>query len=318
MRSARTIAWAAVLVSTTFVVAAGCSSPEPVKVPDFNDTSGEAKTAIAYPAGPYGLGVGSVLPNFEFLGYQNPVAAQNQTTIRLSDFYNPHAHDAKYSPAPGEQDDRLFPAESGFAMAGQAKPTVLLIDIASVWCVPCNNEAKSILPQKHALYKNCGGEFLLNLHDGKTPGTTATWLNLNSWTKTYKVDYPAIIDPGFKMDTIFGVDAFPNNVIVDTTTMKIVAVFAGEVIPKTCGDASGCNTDADCQVCQGICADQSAYCKTDADCPGSSCPPSNFYCGDATKCTTDTDCAAKACTTFSFWSTFESHLDKSRAGCTVK
>lgn len=318
MRSERIIAWAT-LGAAAIVAAAGCSSPAPVPVPGFTDGTGEAKNAASYPAGPYGLGVGSVIANFDFLGYPNAMASMaQQATIKLADFYNPHAFDKTYQPASPELDDRLFPADSGFAMAGKAKPTVLLIDIASVWCVPCNNEAKGILPQKHALYANCGGEFLLDLHDSNTPGKTATFANLNNWTKSYKVNYPAVIDPAYKLDALFGVDAYPNNFIIDLTTMKVVEVFAGEVIAKACGDASGCNTDADCTICQGVCNDGSAYCQTDADCGASVGCGTQHACGDGTNCSTDADCSTKTCTAFSFWRTYEAHLDKSRAGCTVK
>ncbi len=311
------IAWVT-LGAAAIVIAAGCSSPAPTPVPGFVDNTGQAAAAIAYPAGPYGVGVGSVIDNFDFLGFPDAtVNASTRTPIKLSDFYNPHAFDKTYMPASPAEDDRLFPASSGYAMAGKAKPTVLLIDIACVWCVPCNEEAKTILPAQHALYSECGGEFLLDLHDSNTPGTTATFSNLTNWTKSYKVNYPAVIDPEFRLDALFSVSAFPNNVIVDTTTMKIVAKFAGEVPPTACGDAGACTTDADCQTCQGICNDDSAYCSTDADCPASvGC--GSFSCGDGTACSTSADCASKTCSQFSFWATYESHLDKTRTGCTLK
>jgi hypothetical protein len=287
-------------------------------VPQFADTSGQAPTVTAYPAAPYGVSVGSVVPNFEFLGYPNAsVDAVDRVPIHLSDFYNPHAFDTTYVPASPAEDDRLFSASSGYAMAGKAKPTVLLIDIASVWCVPCNEEAKSLLPGLHAKYQPCGGEFFLDLHDSDTPGTTATFSNLTSWTKTYKVNFPAIIDPAYKLDALFQVDAYPNNVIIDTTTMKVVEAFAGEAIPTACADVSACNVDADCQVCQGICSDQSSYCATSADCT-SPATCGGFSCGDGTACSASTDCTGKTCTTFSFWRTYEKYLDKSRTGCTVK
>jgi hypothetical protein len=316
MRSERIMAWATV-VAATMAMAAGCSSPAPEPTPSFVDTAGQAPTVTAYPAGPYGIGAGSVVPNFEFLGYPNAAAdAANRVPIHLSDFYNPHAFDKSYAPASSEEDDRLFPASSGFAQAGKAKPTVLLIDIASVWCVPCNEEAKSVLPGQHAKYLPCGGEFLLNLHDSNTPGTTATFSNLTSWTKSYHVNYPAVIDPAYKLDALFQVDAYPNNVIIDTTTMKVVEAFAGEVIPSACADVSPCSTDADCQACQGVCSDQSAYCSTSADCGSATC--GSLSCGDGAACSSASDCAAKTCSTFVFWRTYEKYLDKSRSGCSLQ
>jgi hypothetical protein len=316
MRSERILAWATV-VAAAMAMAAGCSSPAPAPTPSFVDTTGQAPSAAAYPSGPYGIGVGSVVPDFEFLGYPNAsVDATDRVAIHLSDFSNPHAFDKTYVPGP-DGDDRLFPATSGYAQAGKAKPTVLLVDIASVWCVPCNEEAKTVLPAQHAKYVPCGGEFLLDLHDSNTPGITATFTNLTGWTKSYQVNFPAVIDPAYKLDALFQVDAYPNNVIIDTTTMKVVEAFAGEAIPTACADISPCNTDADCQVCQGGCTDNSGIaCQTSADCAsGVSC--SALSCGDATACSTASDCASKTCTTFAFWRTYEKYLDKSRTGCTV-
>jgi hypothetical protein len=320
MRSERILALVTV-VAGAMAMAAGCSSPAPAPTPTpgFVDTSGQAPVVAAYPAGPYGIGPGSVVADFEFLGYPNATAdSATRVPIHLSDFYNPHGLDKTYAPAAGAEDDRYFPMSSGYAQAGKLKPTVLLIDIASVWCVPCNEEAKSLLPGLHAKYVPCGGEFLLDLHDSNTPGTTATFNNLTSWTKNYKVDYPAVIDPAYKLDALFQVDAYPNNVIIDTTTMKVVEAFAGEAIPLACSDYSPCNTDADCQTCQGVCSDQTAYCSTANPCAsGASCAGPNS-CGDGAACAADTDCAAKKCTTFSFWRTYEALLDKSRTGCMVQ
>jgi hypothetical protein len=258
--------------------------------------------ALAYPAAPYGLGIGSVIPNFDFQGYETPCPAGATSTctpsqqvgvIHLSDFYNPHGLDKSYQPASPAEDDRLFPAGSGYANAGKPKPTVLLVDVASVWCGPCNQEAATLLPMKHDLYAACGGEFLLNLHDSATPGTTATPLNLKQWTGKYRVNFPSVIDPEYKLDPLFQADAFPNNFVIDTTTMQIVFVIAGEVVP-------------------GICNDNQTICGT---------PTDLALCGDTSKmlnCNGLAACPSGPCTQFQFWSDFESKLDKSRAGCTVK
>jgi len=285
---------ACVAFGAVALTVSGCSKEAaPTPPPAFMDNTGEAKNTLTYPAGPYGIGIGSTIANYDFVGYANAKATtSSMQAISLSDFYNPHGKDPTYKPASPAEDDRLFPAGSGYA--AQAKPTVLLIDIASVWCGPCNQEAGTILPMKHLQYAACGGEFLLDLHDSNTPGTTATPNNLYNWTKSYRVDYPAAIDPSYKLDQVFAADAFPNNVTLDTTTMKIVDVVAGESIT-------------------GICSDQSALCGTDADLA---------LCNDTSKglnCNGLSACAAPAtCQQDKFWTTFESLLDKTRPGCTVK
>jgi hypothetical protein len=202
--------------------------PPPPVAPEFPAGSGQAALPnAAYPAGPYGIGKGSVVENFQFIGYAN--AQVNNTTmqaIQLADFYNPHGKDPGYVPESPDKDDRLFPAGSPYG-EGTKKPTVLAIDVASVWCGPCNNEAKYELPPRHLKYKPCGGEFFLQLADGPTVGTAATPTNLLNWTKKYLVDFPATIDPSYKLGALFKADAFPANFIIDTTNMKIVEVVSG-------------------------------------------------------------------------------------------
>jgi len=281
---------ACVTLGTLVALATGCSQAPP---PAFTDTTGEAKAAVVeYPAGPYGIGVGSVVANYDFIGYGDATATTaTMQALSLADFYNPHAHDSSYQPAAGEQDDRLFPADSGFASAGKPKPTVLLVDIASVWCGPCNDEAGTILPMKHDLYAACGGEFLLDLHDSLTPGTPATPSNLKQWTIKYKVGYPAAIDPSDQLDKLFAAQAFPQNMIVDTTTMKVVAVVAGEAVT-------------------GVCSDNATVCGTPADLA---------LCADATKysCGLPTACPSGPCQQYQFWTQYEALLDKTRTGCTL-
>lgn len=280
MRSERILA--GVTAAAMALVIGGCSQ-EAAPVPGFVDSTGEAKAAeAAYPAGPYGVGIGSVVPNFSFVGYQNAAAGTSagMDLIQLADFYNPHAHDATYEPAAGEEDDRLFPATSHYLLAGKAKPTVLLLDVASVWCEPCNEEAHIMLPPLHALYSPCGGEFMLDLHDSNTVGSSATINNLKNWTKEYKVNYPAVIDPEYRLDELFEQSAFPNNTIVDTTTMKVVQIIAGAEFRLYCDmDGSDCSTST----------------------AGTACPASSG-----------------TCTASTFWSKYESLLDTTRSGCTLK
>jgi hypothetical protein len=208
----------------------GCNSeaPPPTYAPDFPADQGQpAKGSEAYPAGPYGIGKGSIIANYQFVGFINFQAENgSMQAISLADLYNPHADDESYTPTDPSQDDRLFPAGSLYG-EGAKKPKAVVIDVASVWCGPCNQEAKSVLPGLHAKYKPCGGEFLLQLADGPNPGTAATPKNLYTWTTKYNVDYPATIDPTYKLGALFDANAFPANMIIDTRTMTIVEVIAG-------------------------------------------------------------------------------------------
>ncbi len=170
---------------------------------------------------------GSVIPDFSFQGFVD-AQAQGKTTqaIALYDFYNPHAGDASYQPVDPSDDDRLFPAGSPYG-AGTPKPTALLLDIASVWCGPCNEEAKSVLNGLYARYKPCGGEFLFQLAEGAAPGAPVTEQLLQSWLSVYHVAYPAVWDPAKQLFPLYNADSFPDSAIVDTRTMEIVDVVSG-------------------------------------------------------------------------------------------
>jgi len=205
------------------------STQAPAAAPEFPANSGQAaKPTIAYPAGPYGINVGSVAPDFVWMGFQNATLKNDVASmqvIRLADFYNPHVADDTYAPASPAEDDRLYTAE--LYGAGTPKPKALAIDIGSVWCGPCNQEAKTVLPPLYLKYKPLGGEFLLQLGDGADGGVPATPKDLFNWTKKYKVNFPATIDPDYKLGELFAANAWPANVIIDTRTMKIVYAVAG-------------------------------------------------------------------------------------------
>ncbi len=230
-RTAASLALAPLAAALALCALAGCSSPSDVIAPEFAEGQGQAKAGTTvYPTGPYGIGVGSVIENYEFRGFPNSMVARDPNaldTIRLGDFFNPHADATDYAPVDAAHDDRLYPPGSPWG-EGTPKPRVILIDVASVWCGPCNDEAKTLLPPRHASYKPCGGEFLLQLADGPTPGTAALPTNLVAWTKKYSVDFPAAIDPSSKLSALFDSDAFPSNLIVDTRTMTVVKARAGE------------------------------------------------------------------------------------------
>ncbi|MFT3767053.1 MAG: hypothetical protein QM820_16265 [Minicystis sp.] len=212
------------------VLAAGCNDP----ANDLDET-GKYRPAplpiptnvATYPDGPYDVAKGAVIPNYNFPGFTNAKSDSSKTqTIALGDFYNPHVDDASYEPASPDVDDRLFPKDSPYG-AGQPKPRVIVIDIASVWCGPCNEEAKSLLPVLYAKYKPCGGEIFFQLVEGASPGIEATEQNLKTWTKVYKVDYPATIDPGRQLSELYPTASFPDAAVIDTRTMRVVEVIQG-------------------------------------------------------------------------------------------
>lgn len=165
-----------------------------------NGTSGTA----AYPAGPYGSEIGSTVQNLEFLGWQNPAAAGFDPSkfkpIRLSDYYNP---------------DGTKPAKA------------LMINVSARWCVVCKGEyADFRASSRYESLKAKGVEFVGVLFEdaNQEPAKPA---DVQWWAQTYQVEFPFLIDPGFKMGAYFSADATPLNMVVDTRTMKITAKVLG-------------------------------------------------------------------------------------------
>lgn len=200
---------------------AGCA--EDTKVPDFTD-KGQAPTPaeeqpLAYPAGPYGISKNSTIPNLKFYGLHAPASFPQVVSnvpelepIELAEFYNPDGNGT-------------FPADGPYR-PGEAKPTVLWIDVSAQWCGPCQAESKTVLPADYAKYHDKGLEVIVNLIED-TQGNDALPKNLWQWTTKYKTAWPAVIDPTRQVDSFFVQSAYPTNILIDTTTMKIVYVIAG-------------------------------------------------------------------------------------------
>jgi len=181
------------------------------------------------------VGQGAILPDFSFQGFvDGNLQHTTLSTIGLWDFYNPHAGDPTYQPADPKDDDRLFPVGSPYnpdPTTQTPKPTALLIDIASVWCGPCNEEARNTLNGLYAKYKPCGGEFVFQLAEGSAPGVAVTEQTLQAWVSMYHVTYPATWDPAKQLFPLYSADSFPDSAIVDTRSMLVVDVISG--VPDT-------------------------------------------------------------------------------------
>lgn len=182
-------------------------------IPEFPTGTGQtsADGGIIYP-GPYGVGIGSVIPNYQFLGFPRAQVSRALKTIALNDFYNPTGTE-------------VYGAGSPYG-AGTKKPKALLLIRSAVWCGPCNQEAAQVFPGKHAKYFP-DGDFMECLDDGAKVGTPATTTELNGWVTKYAVNYPAILNPAATLSAVVGVDAYPGHIIVRTKDMKIIKWEAG-------------------------------------------------------------------------------------------
>ncbi len=186
--------------------------PEPFEVEP--TSSGTGGGGVAYPLGPFGTTVGQVVADYTFDGFPGPDASRAQlVTMRLSDFYNPSG-------------DEVFPEGSPYG-AGQPKPRALGIVVGAVWCGPCQQEARNVLPEKHAILTPLGGQFLFVLADASEPGVQATKDDLVRWTDTFDTDFPAGLDTAYALGGVIKADQYPANILIDTREMTIVEVVSG-------------------------------------------------------------------------------------------
>jgi len=231
---------------------------------------GQAPKA-AYPAGPYGVNVGSVVPDFTWVGYTQPHTSRATLEVMsLADYYNPTG-------------DGVFP-DDGRAWAGLPKPKVLAVVVAAVWCQPCQQEARYFLPANKLQYEAQGGGFLQLISDGGVPGTLPDIGDLDAWTTRFSTSFPAALDASLEFQRVWEADAFPENIMIRTTDMRIIAKEAGAGFDCTLyTNADACSASSFCQYVEP-CGDSpvaqagcyAVGCESNSDCGGSDCNPASF------------------------------------------
>jgi hypothetical protein len=151
----------AIVFSLVALGGLGCSSQEPDEpAPPF--TGGGQYEYVdpgdaAYPVGPYGWSIGSVVSNLEFIGYHNLLDPANQGAVQyvqLADFYNPVPAGATFNvdpathtlvlpqgapaaqPLHGLQDGMTVKLLNGSAVTGNPDPNAIYVvhDVDGVGC----------------------------------------------------------------------------------------------------------------------------------------------------------------------------------------
>jgi hypothetical protein len=169
-------------------------------------TSGPGYQKQDYPPGPYGTGVRATLEDFAFLGWRDPVVSNYDQDkleqVRLSEFYNPD----------GRSDIKL-----------------IWINASAVWCSVCRSEMNDLRTnQIHATFGPKGVQMIVTLFEDNKSGP-ARPLDLHNWGAPtgFGIDFPLLLDPGFKLGEFFSSDATPLNMLVDATTMKVIDATMG-------------------------------------------------------------------------------------------
>ena len=161
---------------------------------------------LDYPAGPYGTGLHATLEDFAFLGWHDPVAANYDAgkleQVRLSEYYNPD---------------------------GRSDVKLIWINASAVWCSVCRAEMTDIKDNGvHASFGPRGVQMIVTLFEDNKSGP-AKPSDLHNWgvAAAHKIDFPLLLDPGFKLGAFFTSDATPLNMLVDAKTMKVIDATMG-------------------------------------------------------------------------------------------
>lgn len=225
MRSSGKRAWfvfllrrALVVIASLALMACTSTSGDPVKpLPEEGGGGDGGGAEVDYPEGPFGTVAGATIPNYVFPGYARPAEGLGEgarVDLTMADFYNPTG-------------DAVFEEGSPYG-AGTPKPTALMLNVSALWCGPCKEEAKDVLPGEYSKLGPKGLEILVVIVDGADQGVLATFDDLELWIGAFGVNYPAGIDPKGQMGAVFDANSFPGNMIIDTSTMRIVEVIAGK------------------------------------------------------------------------------------------
>jgi hypothetical protein len=189
--------------------ACGSNSPAAPKAtaePVVADAGGKASTsAKPYPAGPYGFSVGSTIQNYTFRGWFAPSDVAYDTgaleQVELADFYDPD---------------------------GSKGIKALFINASARWCSACKSEQPKIAAQR-VIWEPQGARFLETLFedDNQADPSPARADDLQIWGKAYKVTWTLVLDPALTLGDFFDTAATPMNMIIDTSSMKILDIVTG-------------------------------------------------------------------------------------------
>jgi hypothetical protein len=209
------------LLASAVTMSACSSEPAPEEVDPGLESDGGGQTldgaanpdgntqAPDYPTPKEGFGqqVGNVIKDYVFDGLMDPVSVsyvaddKTITKISLHQFYNPNKD--------------------------PSRPRVLLMTWSALWCYYCKQQASSAM-KEYAIWHPKGVE-MMELVFEDNDSQPAQFTHLTTWTKTYKLGFPSVLDPGINSGIYFDKNAAPYNMFIDLSTMKITFATAGAI-----------------------------------------------------------------------------------------
>lgn len=193
------------LVSLSSLLAASCGSPLPDLDPIAPDEQGRGDQGgpcqeDVYPCGPYGVQPGAIMKNIALPGLRSrsdkaPIANEIVEELRLSDYYG---------------------ADKGYK--------AIVVTSSAEWCEPCKAEQAGL----KRLYDQYNGKvaiFEAVIEDDA--GAPATIEVARRWAKRYGLHFDVAIDPTGLLKPYYDISAFPMNMVIRASDMKITWQYNG-------------------------------------------------------------------------------------------
>lgn len=203
------------------VMALGCSSTADAPTgaastgADGSDTN---RYGVAYPTKNLGVvpragGIpGSIIRNARFQGHRaaapgTVVLPGAPEAISLAEYFDPELRNQSVAGTPYR---------------------VLHILLAFVWCTPCNEEAKEIVPLARSMAER-GALFLTALVEGPVIGRPAELVDLGGWVQKHRPTHTHVLDPGAAgFAGFFDSSVAGFNLDVDLRSMEILYAGIGK------------------------------------------------------------------------------------------
>lgn len=182
----------------------GAPGPSDTATPP-SGLGGDFAPARAYPAGPYGHGLGAIIENLDFIGWRDPVAANYDPAVlehvSLGDFYDPNGTRTEF----------------------------IVLNASAVWCVVCQAELRDMNTNgTYAAFRSRKVEVVGTLfEDAQANPAKPSDLVIWGSSAARAIPFPLVLDPALKMGIYFTSDATPLNLVIDARTMRIVDVMMG-------------------------------------------------------------------------------------------
>lgn len=199
----------------TVAILVGCSDDTEKPTADaavtdmaFHDVKVGDGNAVVYPSGPYGVQIDDVAANLVFMGFADD---NNQCAD----------HKDKVMDLSKAKQIAFADWHVGDASCASKKRDLLWVMVSAGWCGPCKVEVQDTQKQYAANGVDSRLGILNIVFETGNHGEPADTNYLKTWINGFKLTFPVVADPSFKMGAYFNKKATPFNMLVDTKTGKV-------------------------------------------------------------------------------------------------